>query len=409
MVSGIEMNTGAKISGAAHLGLILWLLVGGFFSFDHARPMEVAEVSVVTSDELAAMMGGGGKLPEISDAMAAPAAPEAAPSPAVPPPERAPAQSPRPRAAEAAAPEPAATVEPPAQVPAAEVVTRAPVAPPAPDVPDGTVAVLAPERAPAPRQAPRVAPRPAEAPDPLARTDIVERQATRPDAAPSQPVPTKPQEATAPEEATTDIVTEATKEAGGTVLGLAPAGSPRPASKPAPPKRTAPEPVQTAAPAPERSGTPATPARPAAQAPAETADDADAIAAAVAAAVASEAGGSAAGSAAEAPSGPPMTSGEKDALRLAVQNCWVVDVGSESAAVTVTVQMEMQENGKVVSDSIRMVEASSGSDGAVRAAFDAARRAILRCQKDGYPLPPEKFGQWQRVEIVFNPERMRIR
>ena len=43
------------------------------------------------------------------------------------------------------------------------------------------------------------------------------------------------------------------------------------------------------------------------------------------------------------------------------------------------------------------------------AAFGAARRAILLCQKDGFPLPAEKYGQWQEIEMTFNPERMRIR
>ncbi len=398
------MNTGVKISGAAHLGLILWLLVGGLFSFDRSQPMQVADVTLVTSDELSAIMGGGGKVPEISEALAAPAAPDVADTPALPAPDRAPPASPRPESAAAVAPEAGPEVEPAPQTPVAEVESRAPVAPAAPDVPDGTVAVLAPENAPAPRQAPRVAPRAAEQPDPEAVTADELRQAARPEESLASLAPVEPQEATAPEAATTEIITEATREAGGTVLGLAPSGSPRPAAKPARPQAPAPQPTSPAT-EPARAQSTATEAP--STKPADPA--ADAIAAAVAAAMADGTAASGAGSAADAPVGPPLTAGEKDALRLAVQNCWVVDVGSESAAVTVTVAMEMQEDGRVISNSIRMIEATPGSDGAVRAAFDSARRAILRCQKDGYPLPRDKFGQWQRIEMVFNPERMRIR
>jgi hypothetical protein len=129
---------------------------------------------------------------------------------------------------------------------------------------------------------------------------------------------------------------------------------------------------------------------------------ADAIAGAVADAVAG-------GGAVEGDPGPPMTAGEREALRLAVQECWVVDVGSESANVSVTVGMRMSPEGRVVDGTLQMLEASGGSEAAVRSAFQSARRAILRCQRDGYDLPPEKYARWQEIEMVFNPEEMRLR
>ena len=54
---------------------------------------------------------------------------------------------------------------------------------------------------------------------------------------------------------------------------------------------------------------------------------------------------------------------------------------------------------------------SGGSPEAQRTAFDWARRAILRCQVEngGYKLPPEKYAQWQQVEVTFNPTDMRVR
>jgi hypothetical protein len=56
-----------------------------------------------------------------------------------------------------------------------------------------------------------------------------------------------------------------------------------------------------------------------------------------------------------------------------------------------------------------MESSSGGSSAAARQAFEAARRAIIRCGASGYDLPAEKFGQWQTIEMTFNPERMRVK
>jgi len=75
----------------------------------------------------------------------------------------------------------------------------------------------------------------------------------------------------------------------------------------------------------------------------------------------------------------------------------------------VTVAFDMDRSGQVVASTLRMSSASGGDASATETAFQAARRAILRCQGDGYTLPPEKFDQWKSVEMTFNPESMRIR
>ena len=116
--------------------------------------------------------------------------------------------------------------------------------------------------------------------------------------------------------------------------------------------------------------------------------------------------------AASAPSvvaGPPMTSSEKEEFRAVIYPCWNVDPGARWAQTTVTVAMDMTQDGKVVASSLRMIASEGGDASTANAAFGAARRAILLCQKDGYQLPPEKYGQWQEVEMTFNPVRMRIR
>ena len=110
------------------------------------------------------------------------------------------------------------------------------------------------------------------------------------------------------------------------------------------------------------------------------------------------------------PSGPPLTTGEKEGLRVAVQQCWNVgSLSSEALATTVVVGVSMSEDGRPITASIKMLGSSGGSNSAAQQAFEAARRAIIRCGADGYKLPPEKYDQWRDIEMTFNPEKMRIK
>ena len=95
----------------------------------------------------------------------------------------------------------------------------------------------------------------------------------------------------------------------------------------------------------------------------------------------------------------------KDAenFRNAVQACWIVDEGSLVSKVTVTVAMSMTPDGKVKSGSLRLVSGEGGSDRAKKIAFEAARRAILRCQKQGYELPKDKYEYWKEMQMTFRP------
>jgi hypothetical protein len=119
-----------------------------------------------------------------------------------------------------------------------------------------------------------------------------------------------------------------------------------------------------------------------------------------------------AGTASAAPAaaqGPPMTGSERDAFHVAVSACWNVDVGSEAANVTVTVGFQLTLDGKVDGE-VRRVSATGGSDAALAAAFQAARRAVVRCAGTaGYALPRDKFEHWRNVELTFDPSSMRLR
>jgi len=106
------------------------------------------------------------------------------------------------------------------------------------------------------------------------------------------------------------------------------------------------------------------------------------------------------------PAGPPMTGAEKDGLKLAVQRCWNVPAGLRDAQeLKVTLAAELNADGSVISGSIRMIEPSPAPDARFKSAFDAGRRALIRCSPYT-DLPRDKYAQWQNLEVVFNPEGM---
>ena len=369
------MSPGGYISAVGHAALIIWLLAGWGLSHD-PLPFEVTEVSVVSGEEYEAIVAARTPNPFV-DAPITPALPEAEAAPDAPPPaeEATPAQ-PQPEAAPAPEPEAAPEEPQPAPEPPAAVVDIGPDQPTALVPP--SAAVDNNSTTPTPRPSTRVANTPS-LPTPDTAVAPVEQAAVTPDTSAEAEVVAEAQDAAAPEEATTEIVTEAEKPSGALESSIRPTARPR---------------TQTAETKPAEA-----PAKP--QIPAASATE-DAVAAAVAAAAAS------APAASSAPAGPPMTGGEKDAFRLAVNACWNVDPGAEWARVTVTVGFSLGQDGRVIGD-VRMVSASGGNDAQTSTAFQAARRAILRCQSSGYKLPLEKYDQWQNVEITFDPSGMRLR
>ena len=98
-----------------------------------------------------------------------------------------------------------------------------------------------------------------------------------------------------------------------------------------------------------------------------------------------------------------------DAFRLAVQSCWSVgSISTDAQQTIVTVSFELGRDGRLVGNPVLVESQGGASEAAVTSAFEAARRAILRCQSSGFPLPPEKYEQWRLVEMTFNPEQMVI-
>lgn len=367
---------GSIISGVSHLLLILWLIIGWELSHD-PLDFQVTSVTVVSGDEFAQIVAAS--TPDVTTdtppALAEPVIDEAAP----------------PITAEAdVAPDvaPPAEVTPPAdETPPPPLPETSPVAEvaPAPDQPLSLPeAAAAPDLPPSPRPQPRpsdrVAPTPVAPPPPDANISDVVTEAAEPDQPAEAEVVEQPSDAASPEAAATEIVTEAETPSG------APLTSSRPQSRPS---------------------RPAAAATPPAEAVAATEPD-DATAAAVAAAVAA----AASTPAPSGQSGPPMTGAETESFRIAVSQCWNVDVGSLSTGVTITVAFSLGTDGRVVGD-VRLTDGSGGDQAAINTAFGAARRAILRCQsfggRTGYVLPIDKYDQWRDVEMTFDPSGMRLR
>ena len=359
--SAIDMPLGYVVSGTAHLALISWVLFGGVFQ-STPEPFEISGVDVISLSDFEALFEPE-NVPAPETDVVTPVAPVATEAPELTSQQDAEIATP-------VVPTPA-TSDPDI---APEVVTpeapSLPTPPEAPALPTPEPPSSAPEFSQNPESAPvrRVAPTPVESPNPELQIAEVDQAPTAPteEASATEEAP----EATAREEAATEIPTEPKAVASAPVTSL------RPRIRP-------------------RAATPAS---------SQPAVNNDPIAAALAEANAQEEAPTPA-----RPTGPPLTRGERDNLRVAVQNCWNVDVGSQAADVVVTLSMSLDRSGKVQPGTLRLLSASGGSDRAQNAAFEAARRAVLRCQRGGYKLPIEKYDHWRDIEMTFNPENMRRR
>ncbi len=381
-----NMDKATTASAIGHLGVILWAVFGEWlFHPKDMPPMEVAEVSLLTEGEFQAMMAAAPK-----------------PDPAAEPAEEPPVVEP-PEPVDTALPEPEAPQEPtpveeilPDTVPVAPEVQPIAVPEPAPQVAEEEQPIPVPEStiAPKPRPAQRITDVPVESEQ---DTPEVAEEATpevSDQAEPEAEVVETTEPAAAPEESAAMISPDATES---DAPELAPTRSLRPQSRP---ERQ----VQAdEAPEPEAQATE--------EAEAQVDAEAEAIAAALAEAAATETSSADTG----LPEGPPMTAGEKDGVRVAINSCW--NIGSLSSAaqrVKLVMRVEMNEDGTPIGPSIQMTSYEGGDDAAAQQAFEAAKRAVVRgvrgCGgKPGYQLDPAKYGQWNVMNLTFDASGMRLR
>ncbi len=370
------MNTGQVISGAGHLFLIGWALLGGVFKSE-PLPMQVTEVTAISGAEFA-LLNAPREAPETGLDMTTPEAPVEDSAPDLGMATDSTPDLAQPEVAETSPPDERPDVSEMTAPAEAEVSDEPPELAPPPE----ETAVMVPDVAEEakPEAADRVAPEPVVQPEPDTSIDEVVQPETQPDDMADRP--REQTEATASEAAATEIVTEAEEPA-----QAAPTRSLRPQTRPA---RPAPQTDTETAEADT------------ATAPDEPATDTGAVNDALAEALGSG------GAATAAPSGPPLTRGEKDALRVAVKKCWNVgSLSTDALQVTVVVGVELNPQGKPVS--VKQLSATDGSGSAVAKAYEAARRAVLRCGATGFDLPRDKYDHWRNVEMTFNPEKMRIK
>ncbi len=102
-----------------------------------------------------------------------------------------------------------------------------------------------------------------------------------------------------------------------------------------------------------------------------------------------------------------LTREESEGLKFAIRECWSVPIGIRNdSELKVTLGVELDRDGSVMG-SPSLIEPSSIETSEIRQAFNAARRAVMRCQP--YDLPVDKYEHWRSMEVVFNPEKMVLR
>ncbi len=373
------LQTGTKISLAGHGVLVGWVAFGAWLPSE-PLPLPVQEVAVISAQEFA-RLSQQIQAPEVVETPSSLTPPELSPEPpevSVRPETRPDTSTPQSTPAPV---EEAPVPTPPEPEPEPELADSLPV----PDSPIETPTIL--PNLPVPEQvrpADRVAPVPVEAPeDEVAIDDLVQEEVS-PDAGAVSAQ--ELQDATAPEAASDRIATEANEndEAEPAPAVTAPETSVRPKARP-----RRPEPPQAA------ETEPSTPE------PDQSSAIEDALAAAIAGGGEVEA---------PEPAGPPLTVGEKDALRVSVSKCWNVgSLSTEALKTTVEVAVSLDPEGRPKTGTIRMMASTGGSASAAKQAYEAARRAIIRCGAKGFSLPSEKYDHWRDIVMTFNPEKMRIK
>ncbi len=109
---------------------------------------------------------------------------------------------------------------------------------------------------------------------------------------------------------------------------------------------------------------------------------------------------------ADVPTGPPLAESAIGAMVEGVSDNWTLSFeGVEDwETFIVTVRFELDPRGNIVGD-VEPLEPSSPSGG-YSVAFRQARIAVVQSANQGvFQLPPESHGRWRFVEMTFDPSR----
>ncbi len=380
------MRQGTAISAVLHGGLLAFALFGEKFAADAPEvELKVSEVTLLSEAELMSLGAPdvvsqpiSMDAPAVQDAIAPLEAPSIEPPVLVPP----------------------LLPDEPSQIPESSLSNAFPSAPAAGDpsglalpefdaLPAPVVDVQEPppiiDAAPPPSERVDTTPAPRPAPDvEIAKTEQ-EEVAPAEDAKPDQAL--VEQEATAREEASTRIVTEA-EESPRAVLSVVPL------SRPASLEIVQPETVAPKPPDPE---------------PPQDISQEELIRSAIIRDQRESGIGNRAG-AEEEGDDEQLSAADIAGLISAIQSCWNFGaMSTEASRVIVTIGIRFDKDGRPIKNGISRLEASSGSETARSQAYDVAIRAVTNCLRNGYEFPPEKYEQWKQIELTFNPEKMRLK
>lgn len=87
---------------------------------------------------------------------------------------------------------------------------------------------------------------------------------------------------------------------------------------------------------------------------------------------------------------------ERQVLAQQVRGCWNVNARSDIADVSLMVQFSLDEDGQLIGD-LETIQSSDADERTVWDAYMAARRAVLRCQGDGFPIA----GPAENIRMLF--------
>jgi outer membrane biosynthesis protein TonB len=101
-----------------------------------------------------------------------------------------------------------------------------------------------------------------------------------------------------------------------------------------------------------------------------------------------------------------MTADLATMLQSEIYRCWSPPVGApHPEKLIVSFVLLLNRDGSVAQPpQLTSESAAAASDPYMRAAAEAGRRAIYTCAP--YKLPPERYSQWQSVEITFDPRML---
>ena len=78
-----------------------------------------------------------------------------------------------------------------------------------------------------------------------------------------------------------------------------------------------------------------------------------------------------------------------------------------SSTRAVKLGFQLKADGKVKAGSIRLLEHNAKKNSWAKTAFQAARRAIIRCQKGGFNIP-EGFDTTTEIILEFDPYAAKV-